>query len=180
MIFQPTPLSGVFVIEPERHTDERGFFARTWCKKEFAAKGLCAEFVQCSSSFNYKRGTLRGMHFQAAPHAETKLVRCTRGAIYDVALDLRAGSSTYCRWFAIELTDERLRALYIPEGVAHGFQTLTDDSEVHYQIAPGFVPAAARGVRWNDPAFAVDWPIREGITLSQRDANYVDYTRLDG
>jgi dTDP-4-dehydrorhamnose 3,5-epimerase len=175
MIFQPTPLPGVFVIEPELHTDERGFFARTWCRREMAAKGLGAELSQCSVSFNRKRGTVRGMHYQAAPHAETKLVRCIRGSIFDVALDLRPESPTYCRWFAIELTADNRRALYIPEGLAHGFQSLTDEAEVFYEISTDFVPTAARGVRWNDAAFRIDWPIREGIILSQRDASYADY-----
>lgn len=175
MIFQPTPLPGVFLIEPEPHSDERGFFARTWCKQELAAQGLCADLAQCSISFNRKRGTLRGMHYQIAPYGEFKFVRCTRGALFDVAVDLRPESPTYCQWFGVDLTADNHRTLYIPAGLAHGFQTLADDSEVYYQISTVFVPATARGVRWNDPAFAIVWPIREGITLSARDANYPDY-----
>jgi dTDP-4-dehydrorhamnose 3,5-epimerase len=170
-------LSGVFLIEPELRADDRGFFARVWCHEELMAHGLDTRIAQCSVSLNYKRGTIRGMHFQAPPHAETKLVRCTRGAIFDVALDLRPESPTYCKWFAAELTCENRRSLYIPVGFVHGFQTLTDDAEVCYQISPAFVPEAARGVRWNDPAFAIDWPIREGIILSPRDASYVDYSK---
>jgi dTDP-4-dehydrorhamnose 3,5-epimerase len=175
VIFQATPLPGVFVLEPELHSDERGFFARTWCKQEMAAKGLCVELSQCSISFNRKRGTLRGMHYQAAPHEEVKLVRCTRGAIFDVAVDLRPNSQAYRQWFAVELTQDNRRALYIPEGLAHGFQTITDDCEVYYQISTEFVPASARGVRWNDPAFGIDWPIQEGIILSERDSTYRDF-----
>jgi len=175
VIVQTTPLAGVFIIEPERHTDERGFFARVWCAEELAAKGLCTRIVQCSVSFTHKRGTLRGLHYQAAPHEEIRWVRCTRGAIYDVALDLRPDSPTYRKWFAVELSEENRRTFYVPEGFAHGFQSLVDDAEVHYQMSTVYVPDAARGVRWNDPAFAIDWPMREGVILSERDASYPDF-----
>src|SRR5262249_2549512 len=178
MLFQPTRLPDVFLIELERISDERGFFARTWCKRDLAAHGLCTELAQCSISFNRKRGTLRGMHFQLPPHDEAKLVRCTRGAIFDVALDLRPESRTYCHWFGAELTADNHNALYIPRGLAHGFQTLADNTYVEYQISTVYVPSAARGVRWNDPAFGIEWPIRKGITLSERAANYPDYQRI--
>lgn len=169
-----TPLGGVFVVEIAPIEDERGFFARTYHRDEFAQAGLNPDITQCSVSFNTRRGTLRGMHFQAAPHAETKLVRCTRGAIYDVALDLRRDSPTYRQWFAVELTAEKRNALYIPVGCAHGFQTLTDGAEVFYQITPGWKPDAGRGVRWNDPAFGIAWPVA-GPTMSARDAAYPDF-----
>jgi dTDP-4-dehydrorhamnose 3,5-epimerase len=168
MIFRDTPLPGVYVLEWEPRADERGHFARLWCRKEFAERGLSAEFVQCSLSFNEHRGTLRGMHYQAAPFAETKLVRCTRGAIYDVALDLRPRSPTYCRWVSAELTPDNRRMLYIPEGVAHGFQTLEDGSEVLYEIAAYYNPEASRVVRYDDPAFGIAWPLPP-VHVSERD-----------
>jgi len=168
MIFKATPLAGVFVIEPERLGDDRGFFARTWCRKEFEAHGLNPDVVQCNVSWNARRGSVRGLHYQAVPHAEAKLVRCTRGAIWDVAVDLRPGSPTFKRWTAVELTAENHHALYVPEGCAHGFQTLADDSEVFYQMSAAHAPDAERGVRWNDPALAIRWPI-ETVTLSDRD-----------
>lgn len=171
MIFRETTLAGAYVIDPERHPDDRGYFARTWCREAFAARGLRTAWDQCSTSFNHRRGTLRGMHYQAAPHAEAKLVRCTRGAVYDVLLDLRAGSPTWGRWVAVELTAESGRAVYIPEGVAHGFQTLADASEVFYQISVPFVPTAARGVLWNDPVFGIEWPLPDPI-MSDRDAGF--------
>jgi dTDP-4-dehydrorhamnose 3,5-epimerase len=177
MRFQPTRLPGVFVIEPVLLTDERGFFARSWCKQELAAHGLCTEIAQCSISFNRKRGTLRGLHYQAPPHAENKIVRCKRGAIFDVALDLRSDSRTFCQWHGVELTEKNYRMLYIPAGCAHGFQTLANNSEVEYFISTAYEPAAARGVRWNEPAFGIEWPIREPVVLSERDANYPDFDR---
>jgi dTDP-4-dehydrorhamnose 3,5-epimerase len=169
VIFRPTELPGVWVIEPERSADERGFFARTWCAREFEARGLTAELTQCSVSWNRTRGTVRGLHFQAAPHEEAKLVRCTRGAIHDVALDLRAASPTRRRWVAVELTADNRRMLFVPEGVAHGFQTLADDTEVFYQISREYRPDAQRGVRWHDPALGITWPVRDAI-VSARDA----------
>lgn len=170
-------MAGSHVVEPERIQDARGFFARTFSADEFAAHGLDARVEQCSTSFNARRGTLRGLHYQATPHAEAKLVRCTRGAIYDVAVDLRADSPTYLRWVAAELTADNGRALYVPEGCAHGFQTLADASEVLYQISSAYVPEAARGVRWDDPAFAIEWPPAPpgGRTMAERDAQYPDF-----
>lgn len=174
MRFVETALPGAFVIEIEPHPDVRGFFARTFCRDEFTAAGLPGEFIQSSISVNLRRGTLRGLHFQAPPRAEPKLVRCNRGALFDVIVDLRADSATYCRWFGTELSADNRRALYVPSGFAHGFQTLTDDTEVAYQMAESYVPELARGVRWNDPAFGIAWPIDPPF-LSERDANYPDY-----
>jgi dTDP-4-dehydrorhamnose 3,5-epimerase len=174
MRFVETPLAGAFVIEIEPHQDERGLFARTFCRDEFVAVGLPGDFVQASVSHNLRRGTLRGLHYQAAPHEEPKLVRCTRGAIHDVIVDLRRGSTTHCRWFAVELSAENRRALYVPPGFAHGFQTLVDDTEILYQMAVAYVPELARGVRWDDRAFGIAWPIAPPF-MSARDASYPDY-----
>jgi dTDP-4-dehydrorhamnose 3,5-epimerase len=174
MIFKDTGIDGVWVIEPERHEDERGFFARTWDPDEFAERGLNPELAQCSISFNRACGTLRGLHYQAPPHEEAKLVRCTAGAIFDVAVDLRPDSSTFRDWFGIELSAENRLALYVPEGCAHGFLTLADDSEVHYQISQDYVPDAGRGFRWDDPAFAIRWP-REVVVINDRDRSYADF-----
>lgn len=174
MIFRETVVPGAFVIEPERLRDERGFFARTWCVRECAEHGLNPQVVQCSISVSEKKGTLRGLHYQAAPHAETKLVRCTRGAIYDVIVDLRADSPAFLRHFAVELSAENHTMLYVPEGVAHGFQTLADDTEVAYQMSAFHALAHARGVRWNDPVFAIAWPPGERI-ISERDRSYPDF-----
>ncbi len=171
MIFTALSLPGAYAIEPEPAADERGFFARLWCAKEFAAKGLRTDFVQSSISFNHRRGTLRGLHYQAPPHAETKLVRCIRGAAYDVIVDLRPDSPTYLSWCACELTAENGRAVYIPAGLGHGFQTLADDTELHYSISNFFEPGAARGLRWDDPALRIPWPIKETI-LSEKDKRW--------
>ncbi len=171
MKFTETTIDGAYRIEPERLVDERGFFARTWCQREFDEHGLDSRLVQCSISFSPRRGTLRGMHYQAPPHAEVKLVRCTQGAIYDVILDLRSDSRTRLAWAAFELTSENRSALYIPRGVAHGFLTLADNCEVAYQMSDVFDRESARGVRWNDPAFGIEWP-GPVTTISQRDANY--------
>jgi dTDP-4-dehydrorhamnose 3,5-epimerase len=171
VIVRATQLAGVFLLEPERREDERGFFARTWCQREFAAHGLNPRLVQCNISFNRCKGTLRGMHYQAAPHGEAKLIRCTRGAIYDVILDLRRDSPTFKRWIAAELTAENRSMLFVPEGLAHGFQTLADDTEVFYQMSEFFHPESARGVRWDDPAFAIHWPLPDPI-LSDLDRAY--------
>lgn len=168
MIFKETKLKGAFVIEPERIEDERGFFARTFCRKEFEAHGLDPNLVQCSVSFNKKKGTLRGMHYQLSPYQETKLVRCTRGAIYDVILDLRPNSPTFKQWVSVELTGENGRMVYIPEGIAHGFQTLESNTEVLYQMSEFYHPESACGVCWDDPALAIQWPIVEAV-LSDRD-----------
>lgn len=168
MIFRPTPLAGAWVLEPERHEDERGFFARTFCRDELAARGLAAEVAQASTSFNRRRGTVRGMHYQAAPDAEAKLVRCTRGALFDAVVDLRDGSPTRGRWFAQVLTAESGLQLYVPPGLAHGFQTLEDSTEVHYLISVPYAPASGRGFRYDDPEVGIPWP--EPVTMvSERD-----------
>ena len=171
MIFRETPLSGAFIIEPSLIEDERGFFARTFDQYEFEAQSLNPCIAQCNISFNKKAGTLRGMHYQTAPHEETKVVRCTMGAVYDVILDLRRESLTFRQWFAVELSAQNRLMLYIPKGLAHGFQTLVDDTEVFYQMGTFYQPDAARGVRWDDPAFKIKWPLP--ITLmSDNDRNY--------
>jgi dTDP-4-dehydrorhamnose 3,5-epimerase len=177
VLFRETEVAGGYVVEPERMEDERGFFARTFSSGEFAARGLDGRVEQCSTSFNAKVGTLRGLHYQSAPHGEAKLVRCTRGAIYDVAVDLRPESPSYLRWFGLELSADDGRALFVPEGCAHGFQTLVDAAEVLYQISAPYVPAAARGVRWDDPAFGIEWPPEPpgGRTIAPRDAGYPDF-----
>jgi dTDP-4-dehydrorhamnose 3,5-epimerase len=174
MIFRPAGIEGVWTMEIERLEDDRGFFARTWDGAEFVERGLNGRLAQCSISYNRLRGTLRGMHYQAPPHEEAKLVRCTAGAIFDVAVDLRPGSSTYCRWFGVELTAENRSALYVPEGCAHGFVTLTDDAEVAYQITEFYAPSVAAGVRWDDPAFGITWPIEISV-INERDASYPDF-----
>ena len=171
MKFTETRLKGVFIIEPERLEDERGFFARTFCHKEFEAHGLNPKLVQCNISYNKHNGTLRGMHYQVAPMAEAKLVSCTRGAIYDVIIDLRPESPTYCQWLAEELNAENRKMIYIPEGFAHGFQTLDDDTEVFYQMSEFFSPEHARGVRWDDPAFGIKWLLNTKV-ISEKDENY--------
>jgi dTDP-4-dehydrorhamnose 3,5-epimerase len=175
MKFSATSVEGVVLIEQERSTDNRGFFARTWCKDEFARAGLSTELDQCSVSFNERRGTLRGLHWQAQPHGEIKMVRCTSGAICDVVLDVREESSTYGKWFTSELSAENGTSLYIPEGVAHGFQTISEGSEVYYMMTGTFHPDFARGVRWNDPRFGIEWPLPEIAFMSDRDAAYSDY-----
>ncbi|MBN1505731.1 MAG: dTDP-4-dehydrorhamnose 3,5-epimerase [Sedimentisphaerales bacterium] len=171
MLFTETRLKGVFIVEPQRIEDERGFFARTWCQREFEAHGLNPRLVQCSISLNERKGTVRGMHYQVAPHAEAKLVRCTMGAMYDVALDLRRDSATFKQWVAVELTAENRTMLYIPEGVAHGFQTLADHTEVFYQMSEFYDPQSARGVLWDDPGFGITWPL-EPVVISQRDLTH--------
>lgn len=168
MNFEPTRIPGAFVVRPERHVDERGFFARTWCADELAAHGLVATLAQSSVSWNRRRGTLRGLHWQAAPHAEAKLVACVRGAIWDVIADLRADSPAFRHWFAARLDAENLAMLYVPPGVAHGFLTLADDTLVHYQISERHHPDHARGVRWDDPDLAIAWPEAPAV-ISERD-----------
>jgi dTDP-4-dehydrorhamnose 3,5-epimerase len=169
--FLQTPLAGAFVVEVERLGDERGFFARSFCQEEFRKHGLRPAVAQCNVSWNRSRGTLRGLHFQAAPHPEAKVVRCTRGAIWDVAVDLRQDSATHLQWHAVELSAENRRALYVPEGFAHGFQTLADDTEVLYQMSDSYYPDLARGVRWDDPKLGITWPLPDPI-LSERDRSY--------
>jgi dTDP-4-dehydrorhamnose 3,5-epimerase len=168
MRFLETKLPGAFVIELERHQDERGFFARSFCEREFGAHGLARSFVQCNVSYNRRRGTLRGMHYQATPHREAKLVRCTAGSIWDAIVDLRPSSPAHLSWTAVELSAENRRMLYVPEGFGHGFQTLSDDAEVCYQMSHLHVPEAGRGFRWNDPRFAIPWPLEVGA-ISQKD-----------
>lgn len=175
MIFTATPIAGVWVVDLDRREDPRGWFARSWCVDEFASLGVVFRPVQANLSFNKTRGTLRGMHYQAAPHAESKLVRCSRGAFWDVALDLRPESPSYKTWFGIELSALNGRGLFIPEGCAHGFQTLEDDSEVSYLMGAKYQPDAARGLRWNDPAFGIEWPLATEPLLSPRDASYPDF-----
>jgi dTDP-4-dehydrorhamnose 3,5-epimerase len=175
MIFKETSLKGAFIIEPERREDSRGFFARTWCEKEAVVHGVNPKVVQCNISYNHRKGTLRGMHYQKAPFEEAKLVRCTMGAIHDVIIDLRPDSPTFTRHFAVILTAENRMMLYIPEGFAHGFQTLTDNAEVFYQMSQFYSPDCAAGVRWNDPAFAIAWPTAKRI-INDRDRNYPDFT----
>lgn len=176
MRYLETPLPGVWLIELDLLEDERGWFARTFDADEFEAHGLAPVGVQCNASFNSKRGTLRGMHYQADPHGEPKLVRCVRGTIFDVAIDLRPDSPTFRAWHGVELSAENRAAFYIPAGLAHGFQTVTDDCEVVYQMGHRYVAEAARGVRWNDPAFGIEWPDPQGERIvSERDASYPDF-----
>ncbi len=174
MIFHELELAGAFVLEPERHEDDRGHFARTFCRRELESHGIEPTIAQCSISFNHLRGTLRGMHWQMAPHEEGKLVRCTRGAAYDVILDLRTGSPTFKRWYSVTLAADEGNAIWVPPGFAHGFLTLEDRTEIFYQMSTFFSPESARGVRWNDPAFAIVWP-EEPTRLSERDAGYPDF-----
>lgn len=174
MIFIETKLNGAFIIEPERLEDERGFFARTFCQKEFEERGLNSKVVQCNISFNKRKGTIRGMHYQVAPYEEAKLVYCIKGAIYDVIIDLRPCSLTFKQWLTVDLTAENCRMLYIPEGFAHGFQTLEADTAVFYQMSEFYHPEYARGVRWNDPAFGIRWRIENPI-ISKKDQQHSDF-----
>lgn len=175
MIFTETSLSGAFIVDLDPREDERGFFARAWCRDEFAAQGLAIDLAQANLSFSRKRGTIRGLHYQVAPHGEAKSIRCIRGAIYDVAVDLRPESPTYEQWVGVELTSENRRMLYIPQGCAHGYQTLEDDSEALYHVSEAYAPEAERGVRWNDPAFGIAWPETAGALVSPKDAAWPDF-----
>ncbi len=172
MNFRETDLPGAYLVAPERIRDERGHFARSWCAEEFARRGLCARPAQCSLSWNRRAGTLRGLHFQRAPHAESKLIRVTRGSIFDVIVDLRPASSTRHRWFGIELDADSGLMIYVPEGFAHGFQTLEDDTEVSYQISVPYRAESAAGLRWDDPALDIDWPAAEERIISERDRSF--------
>ena len=174
MLIRETPLPGVFVLEPEKKEDNRGFFARTWSPEDMTERGLDPHLAHCSISFNHRAGTVRGMHFQAAPREETKIVRCTRGAMFDVVIDLRPDSPAFKRWTAVELSATNHRALYIPKGCAHGFQALMDATEVLYLISEPYDPALARGVRWNDLAFGVIWPLPL-TEISERDRTCPDF-----
>jgi len=176
LIFKPTRLEGAFVVEPEKLEDGRGFFARSWCRREFEAHGLNPRMVQCNISLNKRKGTLRGIHYQAPPHAEAKLVRCTAGSIYDVIIDLRPESPTFEKYAAEVLTARNHKMLYVPEDFAHGFLTLEDDSEVFYQMSEFYVPEQSKGVRWNDPVFGIEWPIAPCL-MSERDRSYPDFNR---
>jgi dTDP-4-dehydrorhamnose 3,5-epimerase len=175
MIFTETKLKDAFIIEIEKIGDERGFFARVWCQNEFEARGLNSCWVQANLAFSKKRGTLRGLHYQIAPYEEAKLMRCIRGAMYDVIVDLRQDSPTYKQWLGVELTEDNRRMLYVPEGFAHGYQTLVDDTEVFYPVSQFYTPGAERGMRWDDPAFAVEWPVTENLTVSEKDKSWPEY-----
>lgn len=175
MKFNQTPLSGAYLIEIEPHEDERGYFARTWCREEFLKHQLNTTIAQCSISYNRKKGTLRGVHYQVKPFEEAKVVACINGAIYDLIVDLRPASETFQRWFAVELSAEKKNMLYVPEGFAHGFQTLEDDCEIFYQISEEHQPEYARGIRFDDPAFGFQWPIGERL-ISERDRTFPDFS----
>lgn len=179
MIFTETKLRGAYIIEIERLGDERGFFARAWCQKEFEARGLKANWVQANLAFSEKRGTLRGLHYQIAPYEEAKLMRCIRGAIYDVIVDLRPESRTYKQWFSVELTADNHKMLYVPEGFAHGYQTLVDNSETYYPVSQFYSPGFERGVRWDDPAFGIEWPYVEDMIISDKDRSWSDFSSLE-
>jgi len=175
MKFRETILKGAYIIEIETINDGRGFFARSFCQREFEQIGLNADIVQCNLSYNRHKGTLRGMHFQKKPFEEVKLVHCTKGAIYDVIIDLRIDSPHYCRWFSIILRENENRMLYIPEGFAHGFQTLENDTCIFYQMSEFYQQESASGVRWNDPCFSIEWPIINNIIISDKDMSYPDF-----
>jgi dTDP-4-dehydrorhamnose 3,5-epimerase len=175
MIFFPTPLEGAYTVELEPRGDSRGFFARAWCRREFEDRGLSSHVEQCNLSFNAHKGTLRGMHYQGPPHGEVKLIRCTRGAIWDAIIDLRSDSPTYKQWYGVELTSENRLMLYVPEGFAHGYQTLVDETETFYQVSAAYAPESEGGVRWNDPAFAIEWPTERNRTISEKDSAWPDF-----
>jgi len=175
MTFTESALAGAWIIDITPIEDERGFFARTWAPEEFTARGLDPGLAQCNLAYNHRRGTIRGMHFQRAPFSEVKIVRCTRGAICDVILDLRPDSPTFLKWVAEELTADNRRMLYVPPGFAHGYQTLVDEVETYYHVSTPFSPSHADGVRWNDPAFAIAWPLGEPTVISARDRNWPDF-----
>lgn len=176
MIFQETNLKGSYIIDIERHEDKRGFFARSFCQKEFKKLGLRTELAQCNISFNLNKATIRGMHFQKSPHEEAKLVSCLKGRVYDVIVDLRPNSETYCQWHSFELDENDYRMIYIPEGFAHGFQTLKNNSAVYYQMFEYFHAESGLGVRWNDPIFNIDWPL-EVQNINERDKMYPDFIK---
>jgi dTDP-4-dehydrorhamnose 3,5-epimerase len=175
MIFKETKLQGAFVVKIEKRQDNRGFFARAWCKKEFEAHDLNAHLVQANIAFSRKKGTLRGMHYQVSPCEEAKLVRCIKGGIFDVAIDLRPNSPTYKEWVGVELTEDNHTMFYIPENFAHGYQTLTDNTEAFYQVSQFYSPEAEQGVRWDDPAFGITWPEKDNLVISEKDKHWPDY-----
>jgi len=173
MIFLPTKIPGVMVVEMEKREDSRGYFARAWCEREFADQGL-PRFVQTNMSMSRRKGTIRGLHYQLAPHGEAKYMRCVRGAIFDVVADIRLGSPSYKQWIGIELTADNRKGIFVPEGLPHAYQALTDDAEVIYSTSYEYTPGAERGIRWNDPALGIDWPIEE-VIVSDKDANWPDW-----
>jgi dTDP-4-dehydrorhamnose 3,5-epimerase len=175
MIFHETGLDGAYLVELEPRTDERGFFARSWCQQEFAERGLNSSLVQCNISFNKERGTLRGLHFQRAPYEEAKLVRCTQGAVFDVIIDLRPNSPSFTKHYSVRLDCDNRQTLFVPEGFAHGFQTLCDSTEVFYQMSQSYVPGTGTGVRWDDPAFGIEWPLPNPL-MNKRDRNWPDWS----
>lgn len=174
MIFEPAEINGAFVVRMEPRTDERGWFARAWCEEEFRAHGLNVRAVQTNVSFNHRRGTIRGLHWQLEPYGEAKVVRCTAGAIFDVMADVRPGSPTYGRWQGTHLTAGDLQLVFVPEGCAHGYQALADESEVSYNASHAYAPGKERGVRWDDPAFGIAWPVTD-VIVSEKDASWPDY-----
>ena len=177
MKFVATPIDGAYLVEPTPRADDRGFFARVWCHDEFAARGLNAAFVQCNDSLSRRRGTLRGLHYQVAPYGEVKLIRCVRGAVFDVLVDVRPSSPTYLQWYGVALTAESRTMLYAPEGCAHGYLALEDDTEAMYLVTRAYRPDAERGIRWNDPAFGIAWPDVGPLTLSPKDQAWPDYVK---
>ncbi len=176
MIFKQMKLSGAFVIELEKVADLRGYFARSWCRREFAAHGIDTEFLQANTALNHRRGTLRGLHYQVAPYEEIKLVRCGRGSIFDVIIDLRPGSESYKQWAGVELSQDNQKMVYVPAGFAHGYQALENHTEVTYLVSQVFSPEHERGVRWNDPVFSIEWPQAEHRIISEKDKQQADYT----
>ena len=176
MKYTETKILGAFIIEPEKMEDERGYFIRGWCKSQFDARGLASNFVQFNISSSKKAGTMRGLHYQIPPHQETKLIRCTKGALYDVIIDLRMKSPTYMQWLGVELRADTYKMLYIPEGLAHGFLTLEDNTEVFYPASQIYYPLSERGIRWNDPNFDIKWPKTDVRILSEKDKNWPDYS----
>lgn len=175
MIITETKLAGVFVVQPQRFADERGFIAPSFSAKEFAAHGMCVNFVENNISYNKRRGTIRGLHFQASPHGQAKLVRCTRGSVFDVAVDLRPDSKTFKDWIGVELSADNRSMLYLPDDCAHGYQSLEDDSEVFYLVSEVYVAESGRGFRWNDPAFNIEWPEINPLIINERDRQYPDF-----
>jgi dTDP-4-dehydrorhamnose 3,5-epimerase len=175
--FEETKLKGAFLLSPERFDDVRGFLSRSFSAREFEERGLNPRLAECNISFSKKKYTVRGMHFQHGQHAQAKLVRCTRGGVFDVIIDLRPDSDTYTQWIGLELTDENYHMLYVPEGFAHGFQTLVDNTEIFYQISNYYTPGSEGGVRWDDPLFGINWPEREFVTINERDRTYADFRR---
>jgi dTDP-4-dehydrorhamnose 3,5-epimerase len=175
MIFKKTKLKGVFIIELEKHEDERGYFARVWCKNELKVNGLNSNLAQANTALSLQKGTLRGIHYQIAPYEETKIIRCIRGAVFDVVIDLRPNSITYCEWFGVKLSSDNHTMLYVPEGFAHGYQTLENYSEVFYLVSQIYTPGAEKGVRWDDPVFNIKWPEMSDLVISEKDKNWPDY-----